>query len=368
MPRKYSVVSPDYVRKNYSYNEATGEFKNLRTGHIYYTDTEYNQSVYKRVKIKGHLFQLHILIYAWMTNQWPKGEVCFLRGVGYEWSNLVELSKEEAGRRNAYIQVSGAKELMCGGNFDMLHTRVSYNPKTGEFQYAVEDLEVWNDPEKAFFMSKGADATIAKPNSKYRNVRYMMTGFIYPDVAAWTLFYGDPNPDLERIDGDPENNRIDNFRDRITGQIGNPNDIPFKHESCNSDNHPDGATAAKNYIREMTPDTYWDILEEIHERSYIRPELDKHIKALDKRRNSYGGSAYPTYSEDPMKFTLIELSTGFGPKKYVKAWFDNGFDKEEFLDCMDKAWSLHKHPDEEYLSGGGFHRETGERYRISSKN
>ena len=156
------------------------------------------------------------------------------------------MTRSEARRREAYYRYSGARrileKLFTGAD---LFIRIDYNPATGEFKYkdtrtyrySSKSLKYGRREEKHLVLKEGEDATMPSPHG-HRNVLLARNKFFYADVVAWFLYYGEVNIDLERINGDVGDNRIENFRCKITGKVGSLDDPMYEPEEWQMEGTP----------------------------------------------------------------------------------------------------------------------------------
>lgn len=194
-------------------------------------DGTWRASTAHRIKFKGKPVQASKLIWFMQTGEVPE-VVTFKEGVNYKWDNLVPLTTSESRRRDAMWKHSGAKLLNDNWEIgDDLFLNLNYCPESGSITYKTTRKYQFFDQNKfvdrELILTKGTDAIIKVP-SGHCNVRLRWEHFFYAPVVAWWLYYGEVNCDLEWINDDVSDNRLENLRDTLTGRVGSLNDPKYE--------------------------------------------------------------------------------------------------------------------------------------------
>lgn len=116
---------------------------------------------------------------------------------------------------------------------EILQECLAYSPSTGRFFYKPRDRKHFvDDRSYAIFHTRfsGKEALHCLNGSGY--LRGTVNGIkVYAHIAAWAITYGEwPKNEIDHINGDPLDNRIENLRD-VTHRINNCNRAKSKDKS-----------------------------------------------------------------------------------------------------------------------------------------
>lgn len=114
---------------------------------------------------------------------------------------------------------------------EILRECLTYSPATGRFFYKPRDRKHFiDDRSYAIFHSRfsGKEALASLNGSGY--LRGTVNSVkVYAHIAAWAITYGEwPKNEIDHINGDPLDNRIENLRD-TTHKINNCNRAKSKN-------------------------------------------------------------------------------------------------------------------------------------------
>lgn len=195
------------LRKNLSYDPATGEIRWIRSGKGRklgaIAGTKSNRNLSSKIDVDGQQYAIARVAWALHYNEAPSHWVVFLNG---DKSDLraCNLGIYEKNKTHHLIRKPARESVKK--NTEWLKENCNYDPLTGSLSVLV-----CGDTHRP-------DCEVTCNGIKYRSIN-VPGGSILSHRLAWLLYYGDwPTGHVDHKDHDGTNNRIDNLRDVTHGE------------------------------------------------------------------------------------------------------------------------------------------------------